>query len=141
MTYDIDIGDVGRCLAGGTFICGMGGDGAPLITMNRFDGDYNDQKVFGCGGAFQLASAGIDVSAESSGEGNSGGETVGSGFEQMDSYLLLFRRFGMRTDKKDRRELRVSPRRVSSIHTPGGKLMRLKKNGAGREIPRQHKGS
>jgi hypothetical protein len=83
-----DIGDAARanCLAGGTCICGMGGDGAPLITMNNFGGDFNDQKVFGCGGAFQLASGGIGTNVDCSGEGCSSGGMAGFGFEQADSY-------------------------------------------------------
>ena len=41
---------------GGACGCGNSGDGK-LISMSRFYGDKNDQKVYGCGGAFHLSGA------------------------------------------------------------------------------------
>jgi len=41
---------------GGTCGCGKTGDGR-LITLSRFFGDQNNEKVEGCGGAFALTSA------------------------------------------------------------------------------------
>lgn len=41
---------------GGACGCGKGGDNN-LMTLNRFFGDNNDEKIWGCGGAFKLAGA------------------------------------------------------------------------------------
>jgi hypothetical protein len=41
---------------GGACGCGLGGDGH-IISMNKFFGDSNDEKVWGCGGAFKLDGA------------------------------------------------------------------------------------
>eukprot|EP00808_Paulinella_micropora_P015110 g55994.t1 len=46
--------------AGGTCGCAYDGSGVP-ITLNRFSGDDSDEKVWGCGGAFELASTSWDT--------------------------------------------------------------------------------
>jgi hypothetical protein len=67
---------------GGSCWCGNGGDGG-RITMNRFWGDFNDEKVEGCGGAFRLATVG--GSAEFGSDGQVSG-SVGVQFVQEASY-------------------------------------------------------
>ncbi len=46
---------------GGACGCGESSDGASKITMNRFWGDDNDEKVYGCGGAFRLDAVSWDA--------------------------------------------------------------------------------
>ncbi len=68
---------------GGACNCGMGGDGS-VITMNRFYGDYNDEQVMGCGGAFALT--GGSLSGQWGGSQDSLAASIGIDFSQGASY-------------------------------------------------------
>jgi hypothetical protein len=84
------VSPVTGCEGGGDACgCGLGGDGGQ-ISMNRFWGNDNDEKVFGCGGAFALDGASWDAQlggtlSETGGE-VSAMQSAGLTFSQSASY-------------------------------------------------------
>jgi hypothetical protein len=83
-------GPVSSCSEnGGACICGSDGNGQ-LITLNRFFGDSNDEKVWGCGGAFILSGAGWNAqwggTLSESGPEATAENSAGIIFSQEDSY-------------------------------------------------------
>lgn len=68
---------------GGACSCGYDGDGN-IITMNRFYGDHNDEKVWGCGGAFALT--GGKLSGQWGGTRDSLASSMGLDFSQGKSF-------------------------------------------------------
>ena len=80
---------------GGTCLCGSGGNSETgkfsPITLNRFYGDTTDQKVWGCGGAFQLTALEFNAQWQKTFTSGSTSEKIsldmGISFAQQDSYL------------------------------------------------------
>jgi len=74
---------------GGSCGCGTDGSGRD-ITLNRFFGDWNDETVFGCGGAFALSGAELGAQWETTfsegGPEASTGASLGLSFSQGESW-------------------------------------------------------